>query len=80
MWRVKLAVNKILNACNVEQQAAVLRVVIDHHDLAAARELAGIKSSKEQATMEYLFDQSAWMLGCASTGNAVRGKNFTREA
>ncbi len=69
MRRVKL--NQICNAGNVKQQAAVLHAVIDHRDLAAAHELAGIDSTKEMAATKYVCEQSARMLGRAcSSKNA----------
>jgi hypothetical protein len=43
-------------------QAAVLRAVIDHPSLASAREIAGIDSSKQQATANFLCQQSARLL------------------
>ena len=49
MRRVKPAVDRLCNAGSVEQQASALRAVIDYRDLAAARELAGIDSTKEMA-------------------------------
>jgi hypothetical protein len=71
MQRVKPAVDRICNAGNVKQQAAVLCAVIDHRDLAAARELAGINSMKEMAAAKYVCDESARMLGRArSSKNA----------
>ncbi len=71
MRRVKPAVNQISNTSNVKQQAAVLCAVIDHCDLAAARELARIDSMKEMAATKYVCEQSARMLGRArSSKNA----------
>ena len=48
--RVKPVVNQICNTGSVkqQQQATVLRAIIDHHDLAAACELAGIDSTKKR--------------------------------
>ncbi len=69
---VKPAVNKIRNAGNVEQQAAVLRAVIDHRDLTAARELAGIDSTKEIAAAKYVCEQSTRMLGRARSNEKAR--------
>ncbi len=57
------AVDKILNAGNIEQQAAVLRAIANHPALAAAYKLAGIDSLKEQATTKYVCEQSTRMLG-----------------
>jgi hypothetical protein len=65
MQSVKPAVDQICNVGSVERQASALCAVIDHCDLAAARELAGINSTKEMAAAKYLCEQSAQMLGCA---------------
>ncbi len=74
MRKVKPAVDRILKAGSVEDQAAVLRAVIDHRDLAAARELAGIDSSKDITTAKYVCEQSARMLGRARSSKNARGK------
>ena len=76
MRLIKPAVNRIHNAGNVEQQAAVLRAVIDHRYFTAARELAGIDSTKEIAAAKYVCEQSARMLGRARTrsNEKARGK------
>jgi hypothetical protein len=74
MRRVKPAVDRILSAGNVFKQAAVLCAVIDHHDLAAAREVASINSSKDIATAKYVCEQSAWMLGQTRSSKNARGK------
>ncbi len=63
--RVKLAVDQILKAGDVFKQAAILCAVIDHCDLAAACEVAGIDLSKDIATAKYVCEQSAQMLGRA---------------
>jgi hypothetical protein len=78
MRRVKPAVDKIRNAGNVEQQAAVLRAVIDHCDLTAARELTGIDSTKEIAAAKYVCEQSTRMLGRARSNEKAQG-NTSRE-
>jgi hypothetical protein len=59
LWYVKLAVNNIVNACNVEQQAAVLCAVTNPPALTAAHELAKIGSSKEQVVAKYVCEQLA---------------------
>jgi hypothetical protein len=74
MRRVKPAVDRILKAGDVSKQAAVLRAVIDHRDLAAAREVAGIDLSKDIATAKYVCEQSARMLGRAWSTENARGK------
>ncbi len=74
MWRVKPAVDRILKAGNVSKQAAVLCAVIDHRDLAAACEVAGIYLSKDIATAKYVCEQSARMLGQARSSKNARGK------
>ncbi len=74
LWGVKLAIDKIVNAGNVEQQAAVLPAVANHPALTAACELARINSLKEQATAKYVCEQSRQMLGCACSSNNAHGK------
>ncbi len=74
MQRVKPAIDQICNAGNLKQQAAVLYAVIDHRDLAAACELAGIDSMKEMAAAKYVCQQSARMLGCAPSSKNDRGE------
>ncbi len=71
---VKPAVEKILNAGNVKQQAAVLRAVENHPALAAACKIAEIDSSKEQAAAKYVCEQSAWMLGRACSDKKAQRK------
>jgi hypothetical protein len=46
---VKPTVDKIVDAGNVNDQATMIRAVVDHPALVAARALAGILSTKEQA-------------------------------
>ncbi len=74
MWKVKPAADRILKAGSVEDQAAVLCAVIDHRDLAAACELAGIDSSMDITTAKYVCKQSARMLGRARSSENARGK------
>jgi hypothetical protein len=74
MRRLKLAVDRVCNAGNIEQQAAVLRAIIDHRDLASAHELAGIDSTKEMAAAKYVCEQSARMLGRARSSKNAQGK------
>jgi hypothetical protein len=74
LWHVKLAVNKIVNAGNVEQQTAVLRAVPNHPALATACEFARIDLLKEQATANYVCEQSVQMLGRACSSKNARGK------
>ena len=75
MRRIKPVVDQICNAISVEEWASVLRAVIDHRDLAAAREFIGINSTKEMSTTKYLCEQSARMLERAHKNNKARGKS-----
>jgi len=59
---VRPAVDKILRVGNPSMQAAVLRAIIDHPSLATPRKIAGIDSSKQQATANFLCQQSACLL------------------
>ena len=65
------AVDKILNASNIEQQAAVLRAIANHPALAAACKLAGIDSLKEEATTKYVCDAD---VGTACSSENAHGK------
>ena len=67
---VRPAVEKILCTGSPSIQAAVLRAVIDHPSLAAAREIAGIHSSKQQVATTFLCCQTARLL----TENRKTGK------
>ena len=81
MHRVKPVVERILRGSGLKDHADLLRAVVDHPMMAAARELAGFDSSKEKVTAEYLSGQSAWMMGRARAGGnpqKARG-NTTRE-
>jgi hypothetical protein len=56
------AVKKIFRVGNPSMQAAVLRAIINHPSLASARKIAGINSSKQQETANFLCQQSAQLL------------------
>ncbi len=71
---VKPAVERILNADDVQQQAAVLRAVADHPALMVVQELAGIDYSKEIAAAKFVCKQSSGMMGRACSGNMICGK------
>ena len=72
---VKPAVESILRTGNAITQAAVLRGVADHPLLGHARKLAGIESSKEQATIKFVVEQSARMIGRNRSTAKNRGNN-----
>jgi hypothetical protein len=59
---VRPAVEKILHVGNPSMHAAVLRVIINQPSLASACKIAGIDSSKQQATASFLCQQSAQLL------------------
>ncbi len=63
---VKPTVDKIVDTGNVND---------DHTSLVAARALAGILLTKEQAAALYVSEQTAWMLGRARSNVKVRGKS-----
>ncbi len=70
MRRVKPAVDQIKNSGSVEEQAAALRAVIDHHDLAAARQHAGIDSSNDTIAVMASggsMGRLGWISGTASS-------------
>ncbi len=71
---VKLAVEAICQGGNIVLEAAVLRAVPDHPALNAARELAGIETSKTLAVCKFLCNQSLRMMECACNGKSVSGK------
>jgi hypothetical protein len=75
MWCVKPTVDKIVDAGNKIDQATMIRAVVDHPALVAARALAGILSTKEQAVASYVSKQTARMLGRARSNVKVRGKS-----
>jgi hypothetical protein len=75
---IRPAVEKILHVGNPSMQATVLRAVIDHPFLPSARKIAVIDSSKQQATANFLCQQSAQLLlHNRSTQNT--GSNATSE-
>jgi hypothetical protein len=71
---VKPAVEAICQGGNIILEAAVLRAVADHPTLNAARELAGIETSKTLAVCKFLCNQSLRMMERARTGKSVSGK------
>jgi hypothetical protein len=79
MRKVKPAIDQILKAGSVKDQAAVLHAVINHHDLAAARELAGINLSKDITTAKYVCEQSTRMLGWARSSKNAHGKTSCKK-
>jgi hypothetical protein len=79
MRRMKPALDQILKAGNVFKQAAMLCAVIDHHDLAAACEVAGINSPKDIATAKFVCEQSARMLGRAWSNKKAHGKTSRKK-
>ena len=72
--RVKPAVDNILNAGNVQSQAALLRALADHPALAPAIKMAGIATSKEMAAAKFVCNQSARMMERARSGKKLRRK------
>ncbi len=60
MHHIKPAIDRIKNTWIIKDQAAV-----DHRDLAAACQVAGIDSSKVAVTAKCVYEQLAWMLGWA---------------
>jgi hypothetical protein len=71
---VKPAVEAICQGRNIILEAAVLHAVADHPALNAARELAGIETSKTLALSKFLCNQSLRMMERAPNGKSVRGK------
>ncbi len=71
---VKSSINSILNAGDVQQQAAVLCAVADHPVVTVAQVLARIDSSKEIPTAKFVCQQSSRMMGRACSGETIRGK------
>ena len=67
-------VDAICHGGNIILEAALLRAVADHPALNAARELAGIETSKTRTAENFLCEQSSRMMERARTGDAVRGK------
>jgi hypothetical protein len=72
---VKPTVDKIVDAGNINDQATMICAVVDHPALDAARALAGILSTKEQAAASYVSEQTARMLGRARNNVQIRGKS-----
>ena len=72
---VKPTVDKNFDAGNVNDQATMIRTVVDHPALVAASALAGLLSTKEQAASSYVSEQTARMLGRARSNEKVRGKS-----
>jgi len=72
--RVKPSVDKILNAGNVQSQAALLRALADHPALAPAIKLAGIATSRSMAAATFVCTQLARMMERARSGTNLRGK------
>ena len=78
MRRVKPAVDQITKAVSVEDQAALLRAVAGHRNLAAACRVAGINSSLNDTdadTVNYLCGQSARMLGRARSNETATSRD-----
>jgi hypothetical protein len=75
MWCVKPTVDKIVDSGNVNDQATMIRAVVDHPALVAARVLAGILSTKEQAAALYISEQTARILGRARSNVKAWGKS-----
>jgi hypothetical protein len=78
MRRVKPAVDQITTAVSVEDQAALLRAVAGHRNLAAACQFAGINSSLNDTnadTANYLCGQSARMLGRACSNETATSRD-----
>ncbi len=71
---VKPTVDTIVKAGNVEDQATLICAVVDHPALVAARALAGLLSTKEQAASSYVSEQTAWMLGHARSNKKGSGE------
>jgi hypothetical protein len=71
--RVKPSVDKILNAGNVQSQAALLRALADHPALAPAVEMVGIATSRAIAAAEFVCNQSARMMERTRSETKLRG-------
>jgi hypothetical protein len=80
MWCVKPAVDKNVDAGNINDQENMILAVVDHPALVAARALAGILSKKEQAAALYISKQTVQMLGHAHSNVKVRGKPKRKNA
>jgi hypothetical protein len=75
---VQPAVESIQHAGNAIQQGALLHAITDHPSLASAHEVAKIDSSKDTATIKFLFGQSARMMEWNRSTTKLRG-NSTAE-
>ncbi len=75
MRHAKPTVDTIVKAGNVEDQATLIRTVVDHPALVAARALAGLFSTKEQAASLYVSEQTVRILGLACSNKKVWGKS-----
>jgi hypothetical protein len=71
---VKPSVDKILNAGNVQSQAALLPTLADHPALAPAIKLAGIATSRSMAAAKFVCTQLARMMERARSGTNLHGK------
>ena len=65
MQCVKPTVDKIIDAGNVNDQATMIRAVVDYPALVASCALAGIPLTKEQAAALYVSEQTSRILGGA---------------
>jgi hypothetical protein len=71
--RVKPSVDQIINAGNVQSQAAILRALADHPALAPAVEMAGIATSRAIAAAEFVCTQLLRMMERARSATKLRG-------
>ena len=76
---VKPAIDNILNAGNVQSQAALLRALADHPALAPAVKMAGIPTSRAMAAVEFVCAQSARMMDCTWSGEKLRGNTHKQK-
>ena len=76
---VKPAVDNILNAGNVQSQAALLCALADHPALAPAVKMAGIATSRAMAAAEFVCAQSARMMDRARSGEKLRGNTHKQK-
>jgi hypothetical protein len=72
-WRVKPSIDQIINAGNVQSQAAILRALADHPALASAVEMAGIATSRVIAAAKFVCTQSARMMERARSAKQLCG-------
>ena len=75
MLCIEPTVDKIFDAGNINDQATMIRAVVDHPASVAAHTLAGILSTKEQTAALFVSKQTARMLGRACSNIQVRGKS-----